>query len=416
MSDSYETYQGCYGERVGYAKLERFIEDAFLLDDADEKAGAERFATCVWGHTGIGKSSCVKQFAKKPVDWRGKRYEGYDVRSIPIAQFEEMGDLHGLPDKHVLVWRCTKKKTKEHRWVPLEVSQGYLDQGWKIDHTAGTRTMYAPPDWVPTEPGPSILLLDDFNRAGRSIIQGIMQLLQDYGLMSWKLPPGCHIVLTANPDEQEYFVTSLDPAVIERFRCVTLDFDHDQWFEWATAQGLDERVTSYVIAYPESIATGMRTSPRAVSQFGRYLATVPDADEDRMRTMASSVMDDMLVAAILTFMERDFEMVIEPADIVKGKKEVATHVKDLMTREDKRFDVLAVTCSRLFVYLCNSDVHPDEKSVKNVQKFLTNEHLDDSMRYVLVDRLNRKADDGCPELNEWFLGNDELMNLISDMV
>lgn len=416
MSNNYETYQGCYGERIGYGELERFIEDAFLLDDADEKAGAERFATCVWGHTGIGKSSGVKQFAKKPVEWRGKKYDGYDVRTVPIAQFEEMGDLHGLPDKHVRVWRSVSKKKKEYRWVPLEVSQGYVDQGWKTDHTAGTRTMYAPPDWVPSEPGPSILLLDDFNRAGRSILQGIMQLLQDYGLMSWKLPPGCHIVLTANPDEQEYFVTSIDPAVIERFRCVTLKFDAQHWFEWATSKGLDERVTSYVLAYPESVATGLRTSPRAITQFGRYLATVPDVDADRMKTMASSVMSDELVAAMMTFMERDFEMVIDPTDILKGKKQVARDVKDLMTREDKRFDVLAVTCGRLFAHLCRSDVHPSPETIKNVQEFLTNEHLDESMRYVLVDRLSRAADDGRSEMNQWFMGNKKLMKMISDMV
>ena len=410
-----DEWRGCYGEKVSYEELDQFIIDAFMLDDVNEKAGAERFATNVIGHTGIGKTSKLKQLAKKPVVWRQQDYDGYDVRSVPIAQFEEMGDLHGMPDKHVLVKRENQDGTIEERWVPLEVVKGYTNLGWGIDHNEGVRTMYAPPDWVPTRPGPCIMNLDDWNRANGRIIKGCMQFLQEYGLMSWKLPPGCHITMTMNPDEQDYFVTSVDPAVLQRLRSCTLKFDAKEWAVWATAQKIDQRVVSYVLAYPEMVTRGVRNSPRSISEFGRFLASVPNADTRRIGIMAASVLDDDLVSSLVTFMDRDFELVVSPEDIMNGERSVYSRLEGWMSGQDKRIDVVSVTVDRLFAHLSQPEVQPVNGSVQNVQKFLTCEFLEPEIRYVFLDRLNRAAAKD-PTMDQWFMGNNELMKLIMDLV
>lgn len=411
-----DKWRGCYGERVSYEELDQFIEDCFLMDDFDAKAGGERFGTNVIGHTGIGKTSKMRQFAKRPVEWRGKKYDGYGMSSVPIAQFEEMGDLHGLPEKHMLVRRDGKKKGDvEERWVPVQVVDDYRQLGWSVDAAAGVRTMYLPPEWVPVEPGPAILNLDDWNRANGRIIKGSMQFFQEYGLMSWKLPPGCHITMTMNPDEQDYFVTSVDPAVLQRIRCATLKFNAKEWAVWATGQKLDQRVVSYVLACPEMVVGGVRNSPRSIAEFGRFLAAVPDASGRRMSIMASSVLDEDLVSSLITFMDRDFEDVVSPEDIMEGKKKVYSHLKDLMTRKEKRIDVVGVTCDRLYAHLAQPEVRPDNGCVENVQRFLTCKYLEEEMRYVFVDRLNR-ASAKDPKMDKWFLGNKELMRLILELV
>ena len=56
-------------------------------------------------------------------------------------------------------------------------------------------TVYSPPDWVPREDGPGILLLDDINRADDRILRGCMQLLQNFELTSWKLPQNGRLLL-----------------------------------------------------------------------------------------------------------------------------------------------------------------------------------------------------------------------------
>ena len=83
-------------------------------------------------------------------------------QGMPIAQFEEMGDLHGMPVKHALIKRASDKSIGqiEERWVPADMVQEYLKLGgWEINHTEGIKTLYAPPEWVPTKPGPCIINL-----------------------------------------------------------------------------------------------------------------------------------------------------------------------------------------------------------------------------------------------------------------
>src|ERR1039457_6219243 len=86
------SFDGCYGERVTYSGLEQFLVDVFEMNqEADDRGSNEKFAMCIWGHSGIGKTALVKQQCRKPVEWQGKKYDGYTVYDVPIAQFEEMG-------------------------------------------------------------------------------------------------------------------------------------------------------------------------------------------------------------------------------------------------------------------------------------------------------------------------------------
>lgn len=369
-----------------------------------------------------GKTGLVKQHCKKPVMWQGKEYPGYAVYDVPIAQFEEMGDLHGMPSRHIKIVKETSKVKTEERWVPEEVAQSWLasGEGWMISHSAGVRTMYAPPDWVPAEPGPSILLLDDWNRASVRIIKGIMQLLQNYGMVSWKLPPGCNIVLTANPDEQDYLVTSIDSAILTRIRSVTLTHDAKEWAVWAQGAGLDPRGINYVLRYPEMMIGSERTNPRTLAQTFRDMKRIPDLrsneNANRFKTMASSLLDDQTVSSLIVFMERDVELIIEPEQILGGKDWtwIESHVEKLMSGREKRVDVLGVICDRLYAHLVQPDTKPDTSAIKNFQKFVTLETIPEDLRHNLCLRLSRVKDNG--KTHQWILHNDRLTKLIMAVV
>jgi hypothetical protein len=411
------SWKGCYGAKVGYLDLDDFLEESFSLNAEAEGNHHEKFCTCVWGHSGVGKSAKIDQFRHVPVEWQGQKYNGYDVRHVPLAQFEEMGDLHGLPSKHVLV-----RKGETKRWVPSEVARGYTNTGWTIDHEAGIRTMYAPPDWVPTEPGPSVVHLEDWNRASGRIIKGIMQLMQTYGMMSWKLPPGCNLVLTANPDEQDYLVTTIDKAILTRIRSATLKHNAKEWAVWADAAGLDPRGISFVLAYPEMMIGSERTNPRTLAEFFRYTGRIPDLAEKarlgRFKRMGYALLDDQSVSSIVTFFERDVELVIEPDWILEDRplpngKSILDHVKDLMTRKEKRIDVMAVTIDRLYARVVNPECEQNEERIEAFQKFLTSPYVADDMRHAVCLRLFRVRDGG--RSVRWLMGNDDLKQLIMDV-
>jgi hypothetical protein len=357
----------------------------------------------------------IKQHCRKPVTWMGKEYPGYKVYDVPIAQFEEMGDLHGMPSRHIKVSKVVDGTTQEN-WIPEEVHQGWLNDGWNIVFSAGVRTMYAPPDWVPMEPGPSILLLDDWNRASVRIIKGIMQLLQNYGMVSWKLPPGCNIVLTANPDEQDYLVTSIDNAILTRIRSVTLIHDVKEWSIWAQASGLDTRGISYLLRYPEMMIGSERTNPRTLSQCFRDMKMIPNLQSKeqaaRFKTLASSLLDDQTVSSLIVFMERDVELIIEPEQILSGNNWswIESHVAKLMGGKEKRIDVLGVTCDRLFAYIVQPTTKPTKTTIENFQKFLTLETIPEDLRFNICLRLSRVKDNG--KSHQWIIHNDQLTRMI----
>ena len=53
VNEKEQTYDGCYGEQVGYEGLDMFLDDVFAMNlEADKSKLNERFATCVWGHAG----------------------------------------------------------------------------------------------------------------------------------------------------------------------------------------------------------------------------------------------------------------------------------------------------------------------------------------------------------------------------
>lgn len=168
-----------YGQKLTPPGVARFLRHVFAANDVAEERGRQKTPVCIWGLHGIGKTETVAQVA-----------DALNARFVYVApaQFEEMGDLLGMP---------------------------------AIDAATG-RTKLVPPAWVPTEPGPGVLLLDDANRADPRILKGIMQLLQRFELASWKLPPRWQIVLTANPDGGDYSVTPLDGAMLTRLLHVTM--------------------------------------------------------------------------------------------------------------------------------------------------------------------------------------------------
>ena len=158
MADNYEFY----GLKASSQEVAYFVKHILESNQDFENTGQKKTPVCIWGGHGIGKTELVKQISDEL---------GYKWAYIAPAQFEEMGDLLGMP---------------------------------KINDNV---TSFIPPNWVPTEEGPGILLIDDVNRADDRILRGIMQLLQNFELVSWSLPPKWQIVLTANPDGGDYSVT-----------------------------------------------------------------------------------------------------------------------------------------------------------------------------------------------------------------
>ena len=110
-------------------------------------------------------------------------------------------------------------------WVPSEAIEEFLKQGWIL--TEETRMGYAIPAWLKglDLTKKTIFLADDANRANPAILQALMEICDKQEYISWKLPAKTTVILSLNPEDQGYNVSSFDEAQKTRFVTFRTKFD-----------------------------------------------------------------------------------------------------------------------------------------------------------------------------------------------
>lgn len=343
-----------YGTRASSQEVEQMLLHMIAVNTQAAAHGRPQTPLCIWGQHGIGKTELVRQVA---------RDHGYQWAYIAPAQFEEMGDLIGMPRIQA--------------------------------HTDGTEgTSFAPPEWVPRTPGPGILLIDDVNRADDRILRGIMQLLQNYALVSWQLPPQWHIVLTANPDGGDYSVTPMDFAMLTRMMHVTMVFDIKRWAAWAERSGVDPRGINFVLTYPEVI-TGERTTPRSLVQFFESIAGIPDlkAELALVKMLGDACLDAATVASFLSFIDQRMAKLLSPQEILEAEDfqaQIDAPVRKLVVGDTKRVDILAVLCTRLFNHISAQQIELQGRARDNVIAFLLMDFFPNDLRFMIAQDMMRE--------------------------
>jgi hypothetical protein len=293
---------------------------------------------CIWGKPGIGKTQLIKDFAKE---------NGYDFAYCAPAQFEEMGDFHGIP---------------------------YVLNG---------KTVYNTPNWVPTgSDKPGILLIDDFNRADDRILRGLMQLLQNNSLMSWTLPDNWNIICTANPEGSDYSISNLDDAMLTRMMHITMRFEPKEWARWALKNKVDERGIDFVLTYPE-MADGKLTNPRTLTSFFAHTKQIVDLKKsiNHVHIIASSLLDRETTGAFATFVQGELNKLVTPEEIINSKDFtiIEKKIRSLcLTSSNIRIDILSAMTTRMLIYL--KDENYSNSDFSNLLNFLLMDFLPNDLR------------------------------------
>ena len=344
-SHSYQTY----GSKVNASGVRELLEH--VLDDmlSNPKSEIRPTPVCIWGLHGIGKTEMVQELASD---------RNYKFAYIAPAQFEEMGDLIGMP----LIEEAEDK------------------------HTV---TRFAPPDWVPREDGPGILMIDDVNRADDRILRGIMQLLQFYELVSWQLPSNWLIVLTANPDGGDYSVTPMDEAMLNRMLHITMEFDVKAWLRWAEKAGIDSRGIHFVLSYPE-LLNGNRTTPRSLVQFFRSIEHIDELSESLglVKVLGDACLDETTTQAFISFIQYKLDRLPDPDEILSATdfEKMGNRIQRIVQEgSTHRMDILSVMVSRLNEHLQRNE--PTEQAIKNLQQFILLDYLPNDLRLAMAQEL-----------------------------
>ena len=277
----------------------KHVHKSNLATNARKNSG-KKVPVCIWGKHGIGKTSIPEQIAKE---------NGIGFSSIAPAQFEEMGDLHGMPEVGVHLILKENNEIIDNRLVNRDLIGAYENIGWEKDITKSNQMIISPPQFVPNvdlgDPPTGFFVIDDFNRADGRIINGIMQLLQDGRLDSWSLPEGWTIILTANPSGGDYNINELDPAQLTRMTHISMEFESKLWAKWALKNKIDERVINFVLSHPESVKTGELTTPRSIEYFANSINILDDLSNEKnfglVNILAQAVLDKTTAAQFSTF-------------------------------------------------------------------------------------------------------------------
>jgi MoxR-like ATPase len=342
------------GSRMSATELVAFMEHVFAANLAAEAQGLPKTPLCIWGAHGIGKTETVEALA---------RALGWGFAYLAPAQFEEMGDLLGMP---------------------------------RIDEAG--RTAFAAPEWVPRDDGPGILLVDDLNRADGRILRGLMQLLQRHETMSWRLPPRWQIVATANPEGGDYAVSALDPAMLTRMLHATLVFDVRSWATWAEGASLDRRGIAFVLAYPELVGSE-RTTPRSLVQLFRLLGPIEDwrASEELVARLAEACLDREAATALVGFLRRGDAPLPTPEEVLLAEDLGATvlpRIARMLEGEQRALDALLMLCARLAEAAARVRPRDAGRAAGNLKAFVLSPLLPPDVRLVLARELSARGGAG----------------------
>jgi len=383
-------------------EMKDFIQHIIDNNRFIQKQGKKVVATEIIGDSGLGKTSVALQIAEE---------NNLNYIKLNLAQIEELGDLVGFPVRQfkltkpatavIKKFKTAEGKIVEKRVVAEEVTEWidenavdqYTKNGYKF--TGKKRMGYCPPEWIADIEGGGILILDDWNRADIRFIQAIMELVDRQEYISWKLPEDWHIVLTANPDDGEYLVNSIDVAQRTRFISIVMKWNHEVWAEWAEKEGLDGRCINFVLMHPEVVTA--RVNPRSITTFFNAISSFENFNEKlpMIQMIGEGSVGPELATIFAVFIKNRLDKLIGPKDIILGKDEnvVVKALLEAITEgnpNDYRADIASLLTTRIINWTVNySQNNPITPEIlERISMLIKNTDIfTDDLKYHIVKKI-----------------------------
>ena len=360
----------------------------------------------VVGESGIGKTSTIVELAKE---------NDLAFVKLNLAQIEELGDLVGFPVRQFQMYKEKKVAVKNNdiamvtaaqraagaslanlnqtvtkkvgQWVDELAVQEYLKQGYKI--TGKNRMSYCAPEWIADAKEGGILLLDDWNRADTRFIQAVMELIDRQSYISWTLPKNWHIILTANPDNGDYMVNSVDSAQKTRYVTANLKFDVNVWAQWAEGAGIDTRCINFLLLHPELVT--QETNARSITTFFNAISSF-DSFEDNLsmiQMIGEGSVGDAFASMFTTFINNKLDKLVTPKDLLTHENEsyILGELRSCIGKDDTyRADIASTLATRLGNF---SVVHSKENTItqKLTDRLIalcTKDYFTNDLKYLIV--------------------------------
>jgi len=325
--------------QLNVEELKNFIKHMVKNNQHIQSEGKVPVAINIEGDAGLGKTSAIMQLGKEM---------GMNVVKLNLSQLEELGDLVGFPVKEFQIQNAEGKTT----WIGEAQVNMALQKKYKV---VGKRMSHAAPEWIQGKGEGGFLILDDYTRADQRFMQATMEILDRQEYVSWKLPKNWHVILTTNPDNGDYNVTSLDVAQKTRFISVELKYDVNVWAKWAETASIDGRCINFMLMHPELVTQSV--NPRAITTFFNAISSVPKFEDDLplIQMIGEGSVGTDFSSMFTMFINNKLDKIISPEDILtKDEQYVMNTLVNAVGKDDNfRADISSVIATRLINYSLN---------------------------------------------------------------
>ena len=359
-------------------EMKEFISHMVENNQYIQAEGKIPVAINIEGDAGLGKTSAIMQLGKEM---------NMQVVKLNLSQLEELGDLVGFPVKE---FEITNQEGKT-MWINEAQIDAAVKKGYKI---GAKRMSHAAPEWIQGKGEGGFLILDDYTRADHRFMQATMEILDRQEYVSWKLPKNWHVILTTNPDNGDYNVTSLDVAQKTRFISVGLKYDKSVWAKWAETAGIDGRCINFMLMHPELVTQSV--NPRAVTTFFNAISSFKNFNQrlPMIQMIGEGSVGVDFSSMFTMFINNQLDRIISPEDILtKDEQYVMNALTSAVTvGEEFRADISSVIATRLVNYsLLHAETNPVSDQMANrLIKLITdcNAFTDDLKYYMVKEIVN----------------------------
>lgn len=181
-----------------------------------EEAIQVQLVPMLHGSPAVGKSSIVKEIA-----------DNFNLKVIDLRLAQcDPTDLLGFPS--------IDRDSNRARYMPMstfpiegdKVPEGY--DGW-------------------------LLFLDEFNSADRGTQKAAYKLVLDRMIGEFNLHPNTAIVCAGNLETDNAIVEEMSTALQSRMVHLELTVNSDIWLDWASSNGIDHKITSFIRFKPDNL-------------------------------------------------------------------------------------------------------------------------------------------------------------------
>ena len=363
--------------KLNIEELKSFMGHMISNNQHIQAQGKVPVAVNVEGDAGLGKTSSIKQLAKE---------QGMDVIMLNLAEFEELGDLVGFPVKEFQIQNAEGKTT----WINESQIAAATAKGFKV---IDKRMSHAAPEWIQGKGEGGFLILDDYTHADHRFMQATMSLIDQQSYASWRLPKNWHIILTTNPDNGDYNVTSLDIAQKTRFISVEVKFDEKVWAKWAEKAGIDGRCINFMLMNPEVITQNV--NPRAMTTFFNSISSIDKFEESLpiIQMIGEGSVGADVSTMFTMFINNKMDKIISPQDILTNNNEayvIGALNSAVGSGDNFRADIASVIATRVVNYsLTHAESNPvTDPMVQRLVKLTTDcDAFTDDLRYYMVKEI-----------------------------